>query len=123
MRIISFRVMPVARIFAIIYGAIGVFYVGQVLIAGLGQVTLPVGILVPLIHLNFNLHLPAPTHFLTGILSALAAFVCYAASGWLTGAAAVLAFNFVARRMGGIDASILTNDNIAVTVGSAARAV
>ena len=110
--------MPVATILAIIYGALGVCYAVQVLIADLRQITLPLGILVPLIHFNFNLHLPAPTHFLSGILSALAAGACYAMSGWLTGAAAVLAFNFLAARMGGIDASILTNDNIAVTGGA-----
>jgi hypothetical protein len=68
---------------------------------------LPVRIVARLFFLNFNLHLALPTHFVTGALSAVGASVCYTATGWLTGAAAVLAFNFVARRMGGIEASML----------------
>jgi hypothetical protein len=37
-----------------------------------------------------------------------------AATGWLTGAALVLCFNFIARRTGGIEASVLTNEQIRV---------
>jgi hypothetical protein len=72
-----------------------------------------VGILAPLVHLNFNLHFALPDNFLTGVLSAVAASVSYALSGWLTGAAAVLAFNFVARRMGGVEASLITREVVA----------
>jgi hypothetical protein len=119
MRITSIRVGPVARIVAIIYGVLGILYVPTVLLTGAKEMTLPVGIVAPLLYLNLNLHLPVPSHFLSGVLSALAACVCYTLSGWLTGAAAVLAFNIVARRMGGIDASVIvsklsTADNSAI---------
>jgi hypothetical protein len=40
--------------------------------------------------------------------------VCYAATGWLTGAVVVLGFNFIVRRTGGIEASVLTNDSLAL---------
>jgi hypothetical protein len=110
MRITSFRVLPVARIVAIIYGVLGIFYVPASLLSGANQMTLPLGILAPLVYLSFNLHLRVPTHFLTGVLSAMAACACYALSGWLTGTAAVLAFNFVAAHIGGVDASLLTNN-------------
>ena len=40
--------------------------------------------------------------------------VCYAATGWLTGAVVVLGFNFIVRRTGGIEASVLTNDSHAL---------
>jgi hypothetical protein len=72
----------------------------------LSQITLPLGMLVPSMHFNFNLHLPAPAHLLTRGLSALAARVSDEVSGWLTGVATVPAFNFVAARMGGVDASL-----------------
>ncbi len=96
------------RTLAVIYGVLGIFYVPAVVLRGAQQVTLPVGIIAPLVYLNLNLHLPAPRHFLTGILSTLAACLCYT-SGWLTGAAAVVAFNFIAKRPGGVEASILTS--------------
>ena len=63
MRIISVRITPVARIIAIIYGVLGLLYVPEVLLFGAGQMTLPVGIVAPLVYLNFNLKLPVPTHF------------------------------------------------------------
>jgi hypothetical protein len=119
MRIIALRVGPVARVLAIIYGVLGILYVPSVLLMGAKEMTLPVGIAAPLVYLNFNLHLPVPSHFLSGILSVLAACVCYTVTGWLTGTAAVLVFNLVARRMGGIDASVIVSklspaDNAAI---------
>jgi len=114
--------MPIAKIIAIIYGVLGILYVPEVLLTGTSQMTVPLGILAPLVHLNFNFHLPAPTHFLSGLLSAVAACACYTVSGWLTGGAAVLAFNFVATRMGGIDASVLTNNGPAGS-GSGASSI
>ena len=111
MQIISFRVTPVAVVLAIIYGALGLTYVPASLFLGAREIVLPVGIIAPLVHLNFNLHLTPPTHFLTGVLSVLAASVCYALSGSLTGVAAVLVFNLVARLTGGIEASVLVKDS------------
>jgi len=110
MQIMSFRVMPVARVLAIIYGALGLTYVPVSLAMGAKEIILPVGIVAPLVHFNFNLHLAAPTHFYTGALSVLAAMVCYAVSGCLTGIAATLVFNFVARLNGGIEASMLVRE-------------
>jgi len=114
MRIMSFRITPVARVLAIIYGACGFTYVPVLLLMGAKQMTLPIGIVAPLVFLNLNLHIAMPTHFLTGILSAIGASFCYAVTGWLTGAAAVLAFNLVARMMGGIDAAVITSASLAI---------
>jgi hypothetical protein len=85
---------------------------------GANQMILPIRIVAPLVFLNFNLHLTMPTHFLTGIFSAIAASLCYAVTGWLTGAAAVLAFNLVARQVGGIEASVLVTPPKATAVSS-----
>jgi hypothetical protein len=114
MRIKSFRIEPIARVLAIIYGVFGLISVPTAHFMGAKQILLPVGVFAPLLNFTFNLHLPAPTQFLTGVLSAAAATVCYAGSGWLTGAAAVLVFNFVARLNGGIEASVFAKDSAAI---------
>ena len=118
MRIMSLRVAPVARVLAIVYGVVGFTYVPTLLLMGAKEMILPVGIVAPLVFLSFNLHFALPTHFLTGILSAIAASLFYAVTGWLTGAAAVLAFNFVARRMGGVEAALLVKGDFPEAGGS-----
>lgn len=110
MQIMSFRVGPPANIIAIIYGILGILTVPHALLVGASQITLPVGLIAPLVYLSFNLHVTTPTHFLSGMLYALAAGACFALSGWLTGAVAVLAFNLVASRIGGIEASVLIDE-------------
>lgn len=118
MKVMGFRVTPVARVLAILYGLYRFAYVPTLLLMGAKQIILPVGIVAPLVFLNLNLHFAMPNHFLTGILSAIAASLCYALTGWLTGTAAVLAFNFVARPIGGIDASVLVKPSQPAAVSS-----
>jgi hypothetical protein len=110
MRFVSVRLLPFAGVLAIIYGVIGLTMVPTLLLTGAKEMILLVGILAPLFHFNVNLHLAPPSHFLTGVLSTVAASVCYAVTGWLTGAAAVLTFNFVARLTGGIEASLFVKE-------------
>jgi hypothetical protein len=112
MRITSFRASKVARILAIIYGIFGFAYVPTLLLVGAKQMVVPIGIVAPMVFLNFNLRFAPPSGFIGGVFSTVAAVFCYAITGWLTGTAAVLVFNFVARRMGGIDASILVKDSL-----------
>ena len=112
MRIMSFRIAPVARILAIGYGILGPFIVIFSKLRGAEQFTLPLGVVAPLFHLNFNLNIPMPTQWGYGLLVCLIAAICYAITGWITGAAAVLVFNFISRRVGGIEASVLTREPI-----------
>jgi hypothetical protein len=63
MRIISFRVAPVARVLAIIYGVLGLTHVPALLLMGSKEMVLPLGIVAPLVFLNLNLHFAPPTHF------------------------------------------------------------
>jgi len=112
-RIMSVRLVPFANVLAIIYGVIGLTMVPTLLLTGAKEMILPLGILAPLFHLNLNLHFALPSHFLTGVLSAAAASACYALTGWSTGAAAVLAFNFVTRRIGGVEACVITRELVA----------
>ena len=81
MRIISLRVSPVARAFAIVYGVLGFIYVPLLLLVGAKEMVLPVGLVGPPIFFNLNLHFALPTNFTSGVLSALFATLCYAASG------------------------------------------
>jgi hypothetical protein len=112
MRIMSFRMAPVARILAIGYGILGPFIVIFSKLRGAEPFTLPLGVVAPLFHLNFNLNIPMPTQWGYGLLVCLIAAICYAITGWITGAAAVLVFNFISPRVGGIEASVLTSEPI-----------
>lgn len=111
MRIRSLRVGPVARTVAILYG---VYSPLPTILAALSKaeyIRIPLGLIAaPLFYVNINFDILHPTHILSALFLTLFAAACYAATGWLTGAVAVLCFNFVVRRTGGIEASILTND-------------
>jgi hypothetical protein len=111
MRIMSLKIRPAARIFAIIYAAASPISMLFMLLSKVDYVRVPLGLVAPpLIYLNINFDIQHPTHFFSGVLLGLFAILCYAITGWLTGAAAVLGFNFLARRMGGIEASVLTSE-------------
>ena len=112
MRIISLRVRPVARIFAILYGALSPFIVIGIMLSKGEYIRIPLGVVAPLLNLNFNFDFQTPTHFLTGTLVVLFGIACYVATGWLTGAALIVAFNFVSRRMGGIESNIIVKDAV-----------
>jgi hypothetical protein len=78
---------------------------------------LPLGIMVaPLCYMNVNFDLQRPTHIWSAALLMLLAAACYTATGWLTGAALVLCFNFIERRTGAIEASVLTDETRQVQV-------
>jgi hypothetical protein len=113
MRIISLRVRPVARILAILYGVLSPLAVILMMFSGARYLRIPLGLIAPpLVYLNINFDIQHPTHFVTGILLVLFAAPCYAATGWLTGAAAVVCFNFISRLTGGIEASVLTKETL-----------
>ncbi|MGA7293283.1 MAG: hypothetical protein WBW85_12165 [Terriglobales bacterium] len=107
----SLKVRPVARVFAILYGLLSPFLVILMAVSKTEYLRIPLGIIAPpLLYLNINFDIQHPTRFLSGVLLMLFGAACYAVTGWLTGAAAVLCFNFIARRTGGIEASILTEE-------------
>lgn len=111
MRIMSLKIPPVARVFAILYAAFSPIIVVSMLLSGAGRLRIPLGLFAPpLTYLNINFDIQRPTHFLTGALFMVFAAACYAVTGWLTGAAAVLCFNFISRRTGGVLASVLVSE-------------
>jgi len=111
MRMISVRLKPVARILSVIYALLSVVGFLQFAFGGNDHLTLPFGIVAPLFYLNFNLNLPRSTDIAYNMGCFLSYIVAYAITGWITGAAAVISFNFVAEKMGGIDAKFITTIN------------
>lgn len=111
MRILGVRWEPVARVVAIIYGVFGVgaFCLSEFTRAP--QLTLPLGIVAPVIHLNINLSVPRPEGVFSGVMAGVAEILAYAVTGWITGAAAALCFNIVCKQLGGIDAKYVSIAN------------
>jgi len=107
MRIIGVRWQPVSRILCVIYAVLGLSSFLYWLFTDIESLTLPIGVVAPLVYLNFNLHLPRPAGIPMTVAYGLADIAAYAVSGWITGAFATLVFNFAARRLGGIDAEYL----------------
>jgi hypothetical protein len=111
MKIMSLRVGPVARVFSILYGVLSPFLVLLMALSKTEYLRIPLGVIAPpLLYLNINFDIQHPTHILSAMLLVVFGAGCYAATGWLTGAAIVLCFNFIARRTGGIEASVLTEE-------------
>lgn len=104
MRIISIRVEPVARIFAGAYAFFGLLAFFLYAVAKTGSLTLPFGVLAPLVQLSLNLHLGGSNGVAYNIFLCIAAVFSYAFSGWVTGLALALCFNLIAKQAGGIDA-------------------
>ena len=104
MRIISIRMWPLARSLSIVYALLGFVGFGQFVYSDAQYLTLPLGVVAPLVYLNINLNLPRSTSVGYNLLCCFSEVIAYAISGWITGAAAALCFNFAAKRMGGIDA-------------------
>jgi len=111
MRIMSIRVAPVARILALLYAALG--FCGFVFFAFTNAdiLTLPFGIVMPLFYLNANFKFGRSSDLVYNIFLGLASVSLYAVTGWITGAAVTICFNFVAKQLGGIDASYVSTAN------------
>ena len=58
-------------------------------------------------HLNMNFQLGRSTDLLANSFLCIGAVLSYALSGWITGVAIALGFNFVAQKTGGIDAKFV----------------
>lgn len=108
MRIISVRVSPVANVLAIVYAIFGLSAFLQYAVSNAQYLTLPLGILAPLFHLNFNFNLARSGGVLYNTFLAVAAVLSYASTGWITGAIAAVLFNVIAKQMGGIDAKYVS---------------
>ena len=107
MRIVEIRLTPVAHIFAIVYAVCGLIAFVTYAATRAESLTLPLGIVTPVFHLNMNFFFPRSEDLIASAMLCGGTLVLYALTGWITGIAAALCFNFLAKQMGGIDASFV----------------
>jgi hypothetical protein len=93
---------------AIVYAAFGLLFWITFCLGNAEYITLPVGIIAPLLHLSFNLNFHRSTDLTYNGLLLLGSIVSYALTGWLTAAAAVICFNAVARWKGGVKSDFIS---------------
>ena len=108
MKIVALKTEPIARLFAMIYACFGFVTWLAFAFSGTGYITLPFGIIGPMVHLNVNLVFRRSTDLLYNLLLLIGSILCFAVTGWLTAAAGVLCFNLVAKRKGGIPADFIS---------------
>ena len=107
MKITALNVAPIARIFASIYGVIGLVSWIALRLTHAKYVILPIGIIGPLLHLNFSVSFRQSEDVFTNVFFMFASVASYAVTGAITAVAGVLCFNAVAKRKGGISADFV----------------
>lgn len=118
MRIISVRPVPIGQIFALTYAVFGLAAFIQFAASKIQAINLPVGILIGIFHLNLNFHVNRSADLLANAFLCVGAVFSYGLSGWITGIAVALCFNFVAQKTGGIDAKfVVTEDSSTSSAG------
>jgi hypothetical protein len=108
MKIMALRIQPIARVVAAIYAIFGASFWITYCFSKAPYLTLPVGIVAPMVHFNFNFHFHRTTDVVYNVLLFLASIAGYALTGWLTAMALVICFNVAARWKGGIDADFIS---------------
>jgi hypothetical protein len=107
MKIISIKWKPLALIFSIIYAAFGFLCFLQFEYTDMEYLTMPVGFVAFLVHLNFNFNLQRPNSIFLMFAYGIGSIVSFAITGWISGGIAALGFNLVAKLTGGVDAEFV----------------
>jgi hypothetical protein len=108
MKIVALRIQPIAKVVAAIYGIFGVSLWITYCLSKAPYLTLPVGLIAPMVHFSFNFHFQRTTDVVYNVLLFLASVAGYALTGWLTAMVLVICFNLAARLKGGIDADFIS---------------
>jgi len=108
MKIVALRIQPIAKVVAAIYALFGVSFWVAYLFGKAPYLTLPVGLVAPWVHFNFNFNFHRTNDVAYNVLLFLASVVGYAVTGWLTAMALVICFNVAARLKGGIEADFIS---------------
>lgn len=108
MQIVSIRPVPVARVFALTYAVFGLCAFMTYAVSSVQIFTLPIGFIMGIFHLNLNVNLPRSPDLLANVFLCAGAIVSYALTGWISGLAVTLCFNFIAQRTGGVEASFVS---------------
>lgn len=116
MRIISVHPGAVALVFGFTYAVFGFVAFVAYAFSSLQIFVLPIGIVMGMFHLVFDIRLARSPDLLANALLLVAAVFCYGLTGCISGAAVAVCFNFVAQKVGGIDAkfvSVASEDAVA----------
>jgi hypothetical protein len=108
MKIVALRIQPIARVTAAIYAIFGASFWVTYCLGNAPYLTLPVGLVGPMVHFGFNFHFHRTGDAVYNGLLFLASVGGYALTGWLTAMALVICFNIAARLKGGIDANFIS---------------
>jgi hypothetical protein len=108
MKIRALRIQPIARVVAAIYAIFGASFWITYCLSKAEYLTIPVGLVAPMVHFNFNFHFHRTTDVVYNVLLFLASVAGYALTGWLTAAVVVICFNVAARWKGGINADFIS---------------
>jgi hypothetical protein len=108
MKIVSLRIKPIAKVVAAIYALFGGSFWIAYCFGKAPYLTVPIGLVAPMVHFNFNFHFQRTADVAYNVLLFLASVAGYAVTGWLTGLAVVICFNVAARLKGGIDADFIS---------------
>jgi hypothetical protein len=108
MKIMALRIQPIAKVMAGIYAIFGVSFWVSYCVGKAPYLTLPVGLVGPMVHFGFNFHFQRTTDIAYNVLLFLASVASYALTGWLTALVLVICFNLAARLKGGIDPGFIS---------------
>jgi len=108
MKIVALRIQPIARVVAAVYALFGASFWITYCLSKAEYLTLPVGLVAPMVHFSFNLHFHRTTDVAYNVLIFFASVAGYALTGWLTAMALVICFNVAARLQGGIDSGFIS---------------
>src|SRR5262245_22747460 len=106
-RIVSIDARAMAKLLAWTYGLLTTLGAMITLFMNVPRITYPLGFMVPGFYLNLNVHAPLTTNPLGRILMLFLWFVAYIITGWISGYVLAALLNLVARRRGGIPATIV----------------
>jgi hypothetical protein len=108
MKIMALRIQPIARVVAAIHAIFGASFWVTYCFSKAEYLTLPVGIVAPMVNFSFNFHFHRTTDGLYNVLFLLGSVAGYALTGWLTAMALIICFNVAAKWKGGIDAGFIS---------------
>ncbi len=102
MRIISVEWRPLALVLALGYAVLGLSAFVVYAVGSDEKFSLPLGIALPLFHLNITFTFVRSRDLFSNAFLCLGAVLAYALTGWITGIAMALGFNFIAKKIGGV---------------------
>jgi len=108
MKIVALRIQPIARVVSAIYAIFGATFWITYCFSKAQDLTLPVGIVAPMVNFSINFHFHRTTDVLYNLMFFLGSVASYALTGWLTAMVLIISLNIAAKWKGGIDADFIS---------------